>query len=593
MRLSILPAVLSALLLMTVSSGVSMGQAPPTTADFQPPDVECPPGSLPAPPPITDTAPSTASCVPVVDQRGSPLTGGTDDTSPPAGHFAQGTGALDDPPPPNPGNFIVGVQYNDNVLRATYSSTFASYLEVYPWYVPEEFDPYTGGMYLTAVNRLDGGGEFVATYYNSSHDFSPMYPAGIIQFFDWSCTPEYPCYNEAGQEVPSNGFVWDAWLPEVPCWYKMLEDNTGHYVNYLYYRNSTFNIGGDMWRNAVSIWNGCTSQYDGVYTHDFARPYVDCDLPEYTCGGYAGFVELFEGGVPPEIAKQGFHHQQLEYDAQVSYLGPDVTTFTNDSPWQQYYLLPNNIWEVGTYQDDDGDDFPNSSVPGNDKPADPDIDGDGGPNVTEIICGATAPPGKTEAWDPYILEERLDNQYQSVDDDGDTLVDEALPVGVGVFDCDGDGWKGEAEGGKPLCGNGLNDDRIISGGGSDDTVIDDGCPGGPAQVGLYSEGQFNIGVTDQDPCGNNGWPADLAGTNNRVTLQDITSFVAPTPGKLNTSPGDPGFNPRWDLVPGPGSSGADWIILGDLTSLYVGSTAYPPMLNGVKAFGGPPCPWPP
>ncbi len=598
MRLSILLAVLSTLLLVGVTAGASMGQELPTSADFQPPDVACPPGQLPEPPPLTGDAPAT-TCSPVADLRGSPLTGGTTDTSPPGGHFAQ-AGAASNDPIPNPGDFIVATQYKENVLPATYSSTFATYLEVYPWYVPEEFNGYTGGMYLTAVNRVDHGGEFVATYYNSSHDFSPMYPAGIIQFFDWSCSPEYPCYNEAGEIRAGGSFVWDAWLPDVPCWYKMLEDNTGHYVNYLYYRNSTFNIGGDMWRNAVSIWNYCDSVYDGVYTHDFV-PAVqnDCNLPEFPCGGYAGSIELFDFNQPPEVAKQGFHHQALYHDGQVSALGPDAADFVNNSLslWQQYYLHPNNLWEVGTYQDDDGDDFPNSSVPGNQKPADPDIDGDGGPNVTEVICGAIPPAGKTAAWDPYVSEERIDGQFAGVDDDGDTQIDEALPIGAGSFECDGDGWIGEREAGKPLCGNGLNDDRIISGGGSDDSVIDDGCPGGPPQTGYYSEGSFNIGTVDQDPCGSNRWPADLSPTGssyNRITLADITSFNVPTPAKFGTSPGDAGFNPRWDLLPGPGSGSNPWIQLSDMTSITGGGpTTYPPMLNGVKAFGGPPCPWPP
>ncbi len=123
-------------------------------------------------------------------------------------------------------------------------------------------------------------------------------------------------------------------------------------------------------------------------------------------------------------------------------------------------------------------------------------------------------------------------------------------------------------------------------------VVDDGCPGGPGQAGAYSEAQFKIGLSDQDPCGNNGWPSDLAGTDNRVTLQDVTSFNVPAPAKFGTSPGQPGFNSRWDLVPG----GNPWINMQDLTTLTAGqfgSPAYPPMLAGAKAFGGPPCPWPP
>ncbi len=177
-----------------------------------------------------------------------------------------------------------------------------------------------------------------------------------------------------------------------------------------------------------------------------------------------------------------------------------------------------------------------------------------------------------------------------MDDDGDTLVDEALPAGAANFDCDGDGFRGSAESGTPLCGNSLNDDGHVFGG-ADDGVVDDGCPGGPAQAGAYSEAQFRIGLGDQDACGNNGWPAELAGGDNKVTLADITSFVVPAPRKFNTSPGDPAFNPRWDLV--PGSASGVWIALSDITSLTTGPTSRPPMLGGVRAFGGPVCPWPP
>jgi hypothetical protein len=75
-------------------------------------------------------------------------------------------------------------------------------------------------------------------------------------------------------------------------------------------------------------------------------------------------------------------------------------------------------------------------------------------------------------------------------------------------------------------------------------------------------------------------------------LADVTSFAAPSPRKLNTSPGAPGFNPRWDLVPGQAGAG-NWIALIDVTSLVVGPSAFPPMLGGVRAFNGPACPWPP
>ncbi len=213
-----------------------------------------------------------------------------------------------------------------------------------------------------------------------------------------------------------------------------------------------------------------------------------------------------------------------------------------------------------------------------------DADGDLLADQTEYHCGASAAAVLSRP-------ERIDGAFAGVDDDGDGQIDEALPAGAASYDCDGDGYKGSAEAGTPLCGNGVNDDGVISGG-SDDGVVDDGCPGGPPQAGAYSEAQFNIGLTDQDPCGNNGWPLDLSGADNKVTLVDITSFVAPAPKKLNTSPGAPGFNVRWDLNPGPGGL-ANWIVLNDLLALVAGPAAFPPMLGGAKAFNGPSCPWAP
>ena len=213
----------------------------------------------------------------------------------------------------------------------------------------------------------------------------------------------------------------------------------------------------------------------------------------------------------------------------------------------------------------------------------PDCDHDGQWDILEAPCGSYP-------MDPGSRPERIDGVFAGVDDDGDTQVDEPLPTGAASSDCDRDGYTGSAEAGTPLCGNGKNDDGVVFGG-SDDGVVDDGCPGGPAPAGLYSEAQFNIGLTDQDPCGANGWPADLSGSDNKITLVDITSFVAPAPKKLNTSPGAPGFNPRWDLS--PGGPGSNWIVLQDLTSLVAGATAYPPMLGGVRAFNGPACPWAP
>ena len=96
------------------------------------------------------------------------------------------------------------------------------------------------------------------------------------------------------------------------------------------------------------------------------------------------------------------------------------------------------------------------------------------------------------------------------------------------------------------------------------------------------------------PAGLSGWPEDFISSvlsMNRVTLVDLTSFLAPV-RRLDSSPGEAEFNRRWDLVPGPGLF-VNWIALNDLTALLAGPSGYPPMLAGARAFSGPFCPWPP
>ncbi len=140
-----------------------------------------------------------------------------------------------------------------------------------------------------------------------------------------------------------------------------------------------------------------------------------------------------------------------------------------------------------------------------------------------------------------------------MDDDGDTQVDEALPAGAAGYDCDGDGYKGSAE------------------------------------AAIFSP----VTTGDQDPCGTNGWPAEIVSsgslpTANRVNLPDIQSFLMPV-RRLNTSPGDDYFDVRWNLV--PGATIGKQINVQDLQNL---AFLFPPMLGGVtRAFNGPVCPWPP
>jgi hypothetical protein len=173
-----------------------------------------------------------------------------------------------------------------------------------------------------------------------------------------------------------------------------------------------------------------------------------------------------------------------------------------------------------------------------------DADGDGVLNVDEHNCGSNPLHGG-------LRPERLDGIFSGVDDNGNSVIDEPLPPGASAYDCDGDGYIGSAE----------------------------------AHVFAAAGG------TDQDPCGNNAWPADIVGgsvSENRVNLVDLSSYLAPV-RRINTSPGDTNFDVRWDVVPGNSGVGQHINII-DIASV---STVRPPMLGLVRAFNGPPCPWPP
>ena len=210
--------------------------------------------------------------------------------------------------------------------------------------------------------------------------------------------------------------------------------------------------------------------------------------------------------------------------------------------------------------DDDGDTIPNggdncpnmagpnqANLDGDAKGdiCDPDDDGDGSGDTAETACGG-------DPLNPAVRPERTD---LTGNDDGDSETNEPLPSGAAGHDCDGDGYTG------------ANEDYYF---------------------GTAARG-------DQDPCGTAaGWPADfVAGgipdSTNRITIADAISFIAPD-RHFNTSPGEePLFDARWDLVPGPGLF-LEHINISDFISPPV---VAPPMLNGVRAQGGPPCPWAP
>lgn len=106
----------------------------------------------------------------------------------------------------------------------------------------------------------------------------------------------------------------------------------------------------------------------------------------------------------------------------------------------------------------------------------------------------------------------------------------------------------------------------------------------------YSDGvEVWVGTKPTVRCGTGAWPADfvsggIPNSTNKITLQDYTSFLAPV-RRINTSPGDPGYDRRWDIVPGRGLLAKD-INIQDLTSVI---TVAPPMFGGQVAFNGPAC----
>lgn len=209
-----------------------------------------------------------------------------------------------------------------------------------------------------------------------------------------------------------------------------------------------------------------------------------------------------------------------------------------------------------------------------------DDDGDGVDDIAEDGCGG-------DRFNPSIRPERIDGTFAGISDDGDVWIDEALPAGSASLDCDGDGWPG-------------NQENL-----------------------LY--GTAPSTANDQDPCGSNGWPADLAGNDNVLNIGDFNSFLSPvrpvndghgTFNKINhpldddgdtviESNEDPPTEPdvqsynlrRWNLQLPPHDPATN-IDIGDLNALNpatIAATARPPMLSGQPAFftNGGLCPFPP
>jgi hypothetical protein len=105
--------------------------------------------------------------------------------------------------------------------------------------------------------------------------------------------------------------------------------------------------------------------------------------------------------------------------------------------------------------------------------------------------------------------------------------------------------------------------------------------------GFNNAAERHIGTDPAQPCGADGWPAELATTAfsaGRLDIIDLASFIAPVQ-RYGTSPGDGGFDVRWDVQPGRGLLGE--VI--NIQDLMVLALLDPPMFGGARAYNGPSC----
>jgi hypothetical protein len=239
-----------------------------------------------------------------------------------------------------------------------------------------------------------------------------------------------------------------------------------------------------------------------------------------------------------------------------------------------------------------------------------DNDGDGPVDFADSGCNTTDSDGDTIA-DVSDNCPMVANPGQQ-NFDGDALGDAC------DADDDDDGYSDDAEAGSPVCVGNVNDDMNPIDAG--DAAVNDGCPAialaesvctgsadedgdgrindGCPQVGTFSEGAYNIGTGTVNPCNvgatapSPSWPSDFASggiplSTDKITIGDLTQLVAPV-RRLDTSPGNPNFSPRYDLIPGRGLFSV-WVNINDLTALIAGPQGFPPMFGGARAFNGPLC----
>lgn len=130
----------------------------------------------------------------------------------------------------------------------------------------------------------------------------------------------------------------------------------------------------------------------------------------------------------------------------------------------------------------------------------------------------------------------------------------------------------------------------------DSDSMGDACDPDADNDGFDNAAEANVVTNWLDNCGNptgsppiysQAWPADLSSTGfsaNKLDVVDLGTYVGPV-RRINTSPGDSGFDIRWDVLPGSGGVGKTINVL-DISVL---TSVAPPMFGGVKAFNGPAC----
>jgi hypothetical protein len=133
------------------------------------------------------------------------------------------------------------------------------------------------------------------------------------------------------------------------------------------------------------------------------------------------------------------------------------------------------------------------------------------------------------------------------------------------------------------------DDSVLTFEDYDNVLNTDGChdsPGDDRDGDGYTDEveALHLGTKADDPCGTDAWPSDFVGTGisaNKFDIVDLGSFVAPV-RHMNTSPNEPGFDKRWDLI--PGTTFGKHINVQDLGATVTGARGFPPMFGGLRAL---------